>query len=131
MLTLRFARLWLAGGILLVVGVLSCSLVPGEYVEDAMVWNDKVTHALAYAGLTLWFMGIFPRRRYGWVVLGLVLLGATIEVLQGSMAFGRQGDYADLLANSSGILVGLVLALAGCGSWAQRLELRLQRIFGS
>lgn len=129
MLPLRFARLWLAGGILLVLGVLSGSLVPGEYVEDAMVWNDKVTHALTYAGLTLWFTGIFPRRRYGWVVLGIFLLGATIEVLQGSMSFGRQGDYADLLANSSGICVGLVLALAGCGGWAQPVESQLQRVF--
>jgi hypothetical protein len=131
MLPLRYARLWLAGGVLVVLGVLGGSLVPGEYVEDAMVWNDKVTHALTYAGLTLWFTGIYPRRCYGWVVLGIFLLGATIEVLQGSMSFGRQGDYADLLANSSGIFVGLLLALAGCGTWARWVEQRLPRLPGS
>lgn len=130
MLPLRYVRLWLAGGVMLALAVLSGSLVPGDYVEDAMVWNDKVTHALTYAVLTLWFAGIFPRRRYGWVVLGVFLLGATIEVLQGSMSLGRQGDYADLLANSSGIVVGLLLALAGCGVWALRVEARLQRIAG-
>jgi glycopeptide antibiotics resistance protein len=131
MLPLRFARLWLAGGVLLVLGVLSGSLAPGDFVEDAMVWNDKVMHALAYIGLTLWFTGIFPRRRYAWVVLALFLLGATIEAAQGSMSFGRQGDYADLLANGSGILLGLLLAVAGCGGWAQGVEARLTRLFGS
>ncbi len=127
MLPLRYVRLWLAGGLLLALAVMSGSLVPGDYVEDAMVWNDKVTHGLTYAVLTLWFTGIFPKRRYGWVVLGVFLLGATIEVLQGSMSFGRQGDYADLLANSSGIVLGLLLALAGCGTWAQWVEQRLRQ----
>ncbi len=127
MLPLRYVRLWLAGGALLSLAVLGGSLVPGDYVEDAMVWNDKVTHALTYAVLTLWFSGIFPRRRYGWVVFGIFLLCATIEVLQGSMSFGRQGDYADLLANSSGIVLGLLLALAGCGTWAQWVEQRLRQ----
>jgi len=131
MLPLRFARLWLIGSALLVLGVLSGSLVPGYYVEDAMVGNDKVTHALAYAGLTLWFTGIFPRRRYGWIVLALFLLGATIEILQGSMSYGRQGDGADLLANSSGVFVGLLLALAWYGGWALRFEALLQQRFGS
>lgn len=129
MLPLRFAPLWFAGGILLVLGVLGGSLVPGDYVEDAMIWNDKFTHALTYAALTLWFTGIFPRRRYGWIVLAIFLLGASIELLQGSMAYGRQGDYADLLANSSGILVGLVLALVACGGWAQPVESLLLRQF--
>jgi len=130
MLPLRYARLWLAGGILLVLGVLGGSLVPGEYVEGAMVWNDKVTHALAYTGLTLWFTGIFPRRRYGWIVLGLFLLGLSIELAQGAMAYGRQQDYADIVANSSGILIGLLLALTWLGSWIARAEAGLARMIG-
>jgi VanZ family protein len=127
----RFPRVWLAGGVLLVLGVLVGSLAPGEYVEDAMLSSDKVTHALAYTGLTLWFTGMFPTRRHGWVVLALFLLGAMIEVLQAVMPFGRQGDFADLLANSTGILVGVVLAAAGCGGWAQWVEARLPRNVGS
>ena len=130
MLPLRYARLWLAGGILLVLIVLGGSLVPGEYVEGAMVWNDKVTHALAYTGLTLWFTGIFPRRRYGWIVLVMFLLGLSIEGLQGSMSYGRQGDYADLAANSSGILLGLLLALTPLGSWATRMDARVSGMIG-
>ena len=69
--------------------------------------------------------------RYGWIVLALFLLGATIEILQGSMSYGRQGDGADLLANSFGVFVGLLLALAWCGGWARRFEARLQQRFGS
>jgi VanZ family protein len=128
MLPLRFAKWWLAGGLLLVAVVLSGSLVPGDMVEDAVVWNDKVTHALAYAGLTLWFTGIFPRHRHGWVLLAMFLLGATIEVLQGSMSFGRQGDFADLLANTTGIAFGFLLSRSAFGRWATWIDARLDRM---
>jgi len=125
MLPLRFPRVWLAIGIAFVVSVIATSLAPGEYVEDMMIWNDKVTHAMAYTGLVLWFAGLYPRKRYFLIALALFLLGAAIEFLQGSMSYGRFGDFADLIANTTGVAMGLLLARAGLGQWAHWVEGRL------
>ncbi len=69
MLPLAYPRFWFFAGVTLVIAVLIGSLLPGDYVARAMVWNDKVTHALAYTGLTLWFTGVYARQRYPWVAL--------------------------------------------------------------
>jgi VanZ family protein len=131
MLPLAYPRMWISAGVLLVVIVMSGSLVPGDYVHGAMDWNDKVTHALTYTGLTLWFTGIFPRSRYAWVVLAIFAFGALIEILQAVMPFGRHGDFADLIANSSGILLGLMLAIFWLEGWPQWVEARLRQAAGS
>ena len=131
MVPLAHPRLWLFAGILLVISVVTGSLLPVDNVEEAMVWNDKVTHALAYTVLTLWFAGIFPKSHYPLIALAMFALGALIETLQQFMPFGRQGEVADLIANSAGILFGWLLAVAGLGGWARSIESRLQRGIGS
>lgn len=128
MLPLNHPRLWFALGILLVFVIVSGSLAPGDYVGPELFWmNDKVNHALGYAGLTFWFTGIYPRSRYPLVIICLLLLGALIEVLQGAMSFGRERDLADFLANGTGIVIGLLLALTWSGGWAQRVEARIHQ----
>jgi VanZ family protein len=105
--------------------------MPGDYAEKAMVWNDKSTHALTYLVLALWFLGLYPRSRH-LRILGLLFgLGVTIEFLQASMPLGRQGDVADVIANSTGILVGFVLVRFGLDGWAQWLEARLHKLLGA
>jgi len=129
MLTLHHPRLWFAGALLLVLLVVVGSLSPGEYVGSATFWrNDKVNHALGYAALTFWFTGLYPRSRYPLIVLGLLLLGAGIEVLQGAMSFGREREFADFLANGAGIAAGLLLAITWSGGWAQKVEARIHRL---
>ncbi len=128
MLPLNHPRLWFVAGLVLVLVIVSGSLAPGEYVGPDLFWmNDKLNHALGYAGLTFWFTGIYPRSRYPLVILGLLLLGALIEVLQGAMSFGRDRDLEDLFANGAGIVIGLALALTWSGGWAQRVEARIHQ----
>lgn len=129
MLPLNHPRLWLAGGVVLVLIIMSGSLAPGEYVPSVGFWDsDKVNHALGYAGLTFWFTGIYSRSRYPHVIVGLLLLGALIEVLQGAMSFGRDRDFDDMIANTGGIVIGMILALTLTGGWAQKVEAQLMRL---
>jgi VanZ family protein len=97
------------------------SLTPAQNLPK-MGTSDKLEHLAAYALMTLWFAGIYPRSRYIMIAIGMFLLGALIEGAQGSMGWGRQADVYDMLANTTGILAGLIAAWLGLGGWAQRVE---------
>lgn len=126
MLPLTHAPAWITASVLLIVAVLYLSLAP--IAQPPLPTNfDKVEHAFAYAGLAVWFTGLAAPRRYGLVALALAALGLTIEVLQAAMPFGRQGDPWDMVANVTGIVVGIVLAARVTGGWALTVEAWLSR----
>jgi VanZ family protein len=50
-----------------------------------------------------------------------VVLGAALEVLQG-MTPTRTPDFADLAADTLGVLVGLALSTTVLHGWCQRIE---------
>jgi hypothetical protein len=53
---------------------------------------------------------------------GLLLMGISIEAMQGAMHLGREADLRDVYANAVGTVCGLALALAWLGGWAMRVE---------
>jgi VanZ family protein len=115
---LRHARLWLAGGWLMIAIVVVICLLPGPDIEPvAHVLPDKAEHAIAFFGLTAWFCGLYPRPRWGRVALAFLLLGVLIEVAQGTFTTTRSMDYKDALADAAGIATALILARAGLGEW--------------
>lgn len=120
-LLLRHPWVWLGLGWLFIACAVIASLMPGQKLPHTGL-SDKVEHALAYTLLTLWFTGVYPRSSYPRIGLGMLALGVAIEVAQGAMPFGRQMDVLDIVANSLGIALGLVIALIGAGGWAQRVE---------
>jgi VanZ family protein len=122
LLALRHPRLWLTMGWVLVILAFIGSIVPMRDLPTGAMPNDKVQHVAAYALLSLWFAGIYPRSRYVVIGIGLLIMGVAIEWMQGAMNVGRQSDLRDVLANSLGIVVGLTLALIWLGGWAQRVE---------
>jgi glycopeptide antibiotics resistance protein len=62
-------------------------------------------HASAYASLAIaWRLALTVRTR--WVFVGVFLIGALIECLQGLTPW-RQFEWADMLANGSGVATGL------------------------
>ena len=79
-------------------------LIPQEFVSSAIFdWLDKAQHALAFGVLML--LGFIAHPKYFWrVVIGLILYGAVIEIIQSSTGW-RQGDVMDALADSVGVLV--------------------------
>lgn len=98
------------------VFVLACltvawaSLTPTTALPSVSLW-DKAEHGIAYLGLAVIGAWAFSRRLTR-LAVGLFLGGVGVEVLQSAMGLGRQGDPADALANTAGITLGLLLALA-------------------
>ena len=67
-------------------------------------WWDKAQHVFAFSCLSA--LGIFAYRKYvGMVVIGLLLYGGLIEVLQWLMGW-RFGEISDWIADGIGILIG-------------------------
>lgn len=126
LLPLRHPRLWLVAGWVLVALALLASLSPAQNLPNIGT-SDKLEHLTAYALMTLWFAGIYPRSRYIMIGIGMFVLGAVIEGAQGSMGWGRQADVYDMFANTTGIVAGLIAAWLGLGGWAQRVENLLVR----
>jgi peptidoglycan/LPS O-acetylase OafA/YrhL len=89
--------------------------------EDARPWfryEDKAHHALAFAVLAvLGWLGRFPSMPR--LALGLIALGAAIELAQG-LTFTRTAEWADLLADTVGVMVGMAVV-----AWARRRSGRL------
>ncbi len=112
--------MWRAAGWLLVGAIALTSLVPATTLPDIGV-SDKVEHALTYAFLTLWFCGVYRGRKGTAVGLSLFAFGALLECLQ-AFTLTRSADFYDLIANGTGILVGLTLAKAGLESWCAKVE---------
>lgn len=121
MRSLRFGAWWSGVGLALVLIVLYfCLEPPGE--SGVFLIPDKLSHALAFFGLTAWFAALVERRYYGLVAILMLALGIAIELLQGWMALGRTAEVADVYADAMGVALGLVMSLSIRESWLQRVE---------
>ena len=128
LLPLRFSRFWLSGGLAIMGIVLLGTLTPLS-TRPIIVLNlldDKSAHLAAFAVLMLWFCGVFQLRYTPLVAVGLVLFGLVIEWLQSFIPY-RSAEFADLLFDGGGIVVGWVLALLGLRRWASWTESILSR----
>ena len=72
-------------------------------------WQDKVEHALLFAGLAILGIAAWPHRA-GLLAAGLLAYGAAMEVAQSTTAY-RVGDPLDWLADAVGLLVLLPFVL--------------------
>jgi len=122
---LEFPRLWWLIGWALVAFILYSTLAPSYDVPNLHLW-DKLEHAGAFFGVTLWFGGLIRRRRYALLALWMLLLGIAIELAQGYMGWGRDMDIHDVYADATGVAVAFALLGAGLSEWAVYAE----RIFG-
>lgn len=104
---------------LCVVAGVALALAPApEHKAPWFAQADKLQHAASFAFLFgLGRLARFPSVRH--LALGLLVLGAAIEVMQ-SFTATRTAEWADLLADAIGIAVGLGIAA--------RLERRSARL---
>lgn len=65
--------------------------------------GDKVQHVAVFGLLALLLWAAYPRMSVGWRAACLLGFGATIEVLQGTLPFGRSAELFDLAADALGI----------------------------
>lgn len=87
--------------------LLYLTLAPSEALPDPGI-GDKSQHGLAWAVLAGLGLALWPRRIAAVAVFALSL-GVAIELLQGGLGLGREGDWTDLIADVAGIAAALVL----------------------
>jgi len=98
----------------IIIGVLSLSAVPKLNLELGIKSGDKYLHFIAYFGLsTLWYFALrnrIQKRVFNFFVpLALIFYGIILELLQSGITTYRTGDIYDALANTAGVVIGLVL----------------------
>ena len=109
--SLRLLPLWLSLGVVLIAAVIYLSLTAKPPDMISFEFSDKVGHFLAYAVLMGWFGQIFNGRIPLFLfALGFVLMGISLEYVQG-MGRHRHFEYADMAANTIGVVLGLLLTL--------------------
>jgi VanZ family protein len=118
---LQCPRLWWAVGWALLAFILYSTLAPSQDVPNLHLW-DKLEHAGAFFGLTMWFGGLIRRSRYAMLAFWMLLLGGAIELAQGYMGWGRDMDIHDFYADGLGIAVAFILLGAGLSQWAVLAE---------
>jgi VanZ family protein len=123
---LRYRRLWLTIGVILVLVITVVCLLPGKALPKVGL-SDKSEHLLAFGALAFWFGGIVVRRDLPWVGLAVVGFGGLIELAQGAMGLGREADWLDLAADTLGMVIGLALVLTPLGHWARWFEALVAR----
>jgi len=107
---LRYRKFWLTGGWLAVGLVCFLSLTPHPPEPLSFQHIDKVEHIFAYTSLSLWFCQLYEKSTQQIrLALGFIAMGIVIEILQG-LSIYRYFEYADMLANSLGAILGLLLA---------------------
>jgi VanZ family protein len=112
------SRYLTAAFVLCLTAILYLSLAPSEATPAANLGWDKARHALAYFVLT--GLGLFTFGPRLFLLGGVVLLGAGVEIAQAAMNLGRQGDLVELAANLTGEGVAL-------GIWTIMTRLRRRR----
>ncbi len=121
-LPLTHLTLWRGLGRALVVVMLVVALLPMPSAIAAVPLGDKLGHALAFAGLVLWYAQIYSRQDDRLrCVLGAIALGALIEVLQAFVPW-RSAEWLDLAADALGAALGFTLAATPLGDLLKRWD---------
>ena len=128
MLPLRFARNWQLVSLLLLVTILVAAVLPAVWFLPDRIelfkWFggvDKWAHAAAFAFLTVWFAGLYPKSAYWRIAIGMLAYGILIELCQSLISY-RSAEWPDVGADVVGIGFGLSLALLGAGGWCRAAE---------
>jgi len=100
-------RLWWACAWFGVLITLVVSLMPPPF-NEGVAHGDKIIHLTGYGVLMFWWAQLIVQARWR-LALAVVLFGIAIEWLQGFTP-NRQTDAFDVLANSSGMLLGWLAA---------------------
>jgi VanZ family protein len=120
---LRLHWLWIAAGAMFMLWGLSQALESDPALHLDFFGGDKLLHVLGSACLMGWWGNVFAgRRARAMAALGCLAYGVLIETLQW-LDPPRTADALDLLADTGGIAVALVLLhtpLAGVLAWVER-----------
>lgn len=101
-------RIQVTIGWLMVAAIVLFSLMPEVPSVDGYTLNDKLAHFAAYGFVMAWFARLYrsPGARVGYAVF-FIALGAVLELLQ-TLTPTRSFEVADLIADTAGVVVGLI-----------------------
>jgi VanZ family protein len=91
------------------------SLVKSDLIAVEIVSvSDKIYHFIAYFLLMLsWLYAFFKKDKFQqnvkYIILGCLIFGIIIEILQGTITSYRTASYLDIIANIVGILLAVVV----------------------
>ncbi len=95
--------------IIVTVSILYLSLMRMPKYNIAISHIDKWQHCIAYFTLSIsWLLTFYKQNKKNLVVISCILFGIIIEILQQTITSYRTGDYLDIIANSVGVLLGLL-----------------------
>jgi VanZ family protein len=130
----KLRPVWLTIGWALIALVVYLSLKSGWLPLDALGGNEsmhrfsyRVSHALAYGTLMLWFLQLYPVSRRPLIAIGFLLLGAALEGLQG-LTPDRDPSVVDIVADTIGIGIGWLLGKTRLSRMLTRIETRILRL---
>lgn len=103
------------------------SLTPKPPQPPSILGWDKAQHFAAYASLMYWY-GMSFEPRWRWPVF-LVGLGVGLEFLQGYTGF-RSFDPFDMVANTVGVGIGLMLLKTPAGQFLRAMDTLLANRLG-
>ena len=109
----KFLRILAIGYSLFVTVIMLVPVTKGPKVS--IPFFDKIVHALLYSlFVIIWLLylrslGKESKSIYVLVSLALFIYGIVIEVLQGSYIATRTHDNWDIVANATGIFIGMVV----------------------
>lgn len=110
----------MAYAMLAIVAVLS--LIPVSNVDIQV--SDKAMHFVVYFGLSAGFMVLLQQHsNIKWIVGGLVIYGIVLEILQGMTGY-RYMEGLDVVANSLGVLAGVLVRFSPLPVLFRRIESR-------
>ncbi|MBZ9729554.1 VanZ family protein [Salegentibacter sp. JZCK2] len=107
-------------GLYTIVLTISSLVKLGKISVGSFSPTDKMLHLVAYFGLVLLWKVYFilkskpesPYKKNLFKIAGLsILFGMLIEVLQGTLTSYREPDWYDILANTAGVLLAVVIFL--------------------
>lgn len=114
-------RIFLFTAVVYTLIIATLSLVPlGKISVGAFNPTDKMLHGVAYFILTLLWLFYYLMKKseipdYKWgffnISVLVIVFGMLIEVLQGALTSYRQPDWADILANSIGVLIAFLFCV--------------------
>ncbi|CAA0147327.1 VanZ family protein [Tenacibaculum maritimum] len=98
----------IAIAIAILIAILSLIKIGKQPIKISYL--DKIEHGIAYFTLAFfWLLAFVEKNKKYWIVVGCLLYGIIIEVLQGTITTYRTPDYLDIIANFAGILLALLL----------------------
>lgn len=120
----NYSTLWfgLAYATLAIVAILS--LIPSPDIGG----SDKLLHFITYFILSAGF-SVLVQQHQSMIAIafGLVIYGILLEFFQGMTGY-RYMDGLDMLANSVGVVVGLLVRFTAFPEWSRMLEVRLFKV---